>query len=103
MKGTIVRKINSSKSQNEAFKYFIRFLKDKGLFHEFFEIMKSGPKGEYRDVYLGNLIYFFNVCEPEYWTTCCFTWEIYNKKGINWGNIHSEWQHTYYTKNLHEI
>ena len=85
--------------QNEAFIYFIRFLKDIGLFHEFFEIMKSCPDGEYRNVYRGNLIYFFNTCDPFYWTTCCFVWERYNKKGVDWRIVHTKWG-IYYRKKL---
>jgi hypothetical protein len=88
MKGLIARKIGEKR---KVFKFFLRFLKEKGLYYEFFKIMKSCPPGEYKNTYKGNLIYFFCNCEPEYWTTSCFTWASYNKPGVNWGKIHREW------------
>lgn len=91
MRGVILRSIHNENSA-KIFKAFVRFLKEKGLYVQFFKIMKSGPPGDYQNIYRGNLLYFFNNCRPELWTNSCFTWAQYNKYGVvDWGSIHSLW------------
>jgi hypothetical protein len=91
MKGLILSKIKNTKKA-KVFKKFLRFLKENGVYYEFFRIMKSGPSGQYQSQFGGCLVNFFNICYPEYWTTCCFRWVEYNKDGFEWGKIHSKWR-----------
>ena len=91
MKGLILSKIKNAKKA-KVFKEFLRFLKENGVYYEFFRIMKSGPSGAYKEQFGGNLVNFFNICPSEYWTTYCFTWVEYNKDSLEWGKIHLKWR-----------
>ena len=90
MKGLILSKIKNTKKA-KVFKKFLRFLKENGVYYEFFRIMKSGPSGSYKSQFGGSLVNFFINCPPAFWTTYCFKWAEYNKDGVKWGDIHLKW------------
>lgn len=82
--------------RQKLFLHFTRFLKDKGVFHRFFEIMDTKPYGMYRNVFKSNIVYFFNECMPDEWTTNCFTWSTLNEGHDFWSKIHNEWSRKVY-------
>jgi len=99
MESTLLNKI-ISRYKAILFKKFIRFLKEKGLYSEYFRIMRTNPRGEYQRNYNGNLAYFFNESLPGNWTTSCFVWHEYNSDDVNWADIHKEWNIYMYTNEI---
>ena len=93
MKGALVNGINEER--RNAFKYFIRFLKDNGIYRRFFNILKGNPEGFYTDMYKSNMVIFFNNALPDNWLNDSIVWALQEEGSKFWKNMHEKWCDTY--------
>ena len=93
MKGALVNNINEER--RNAFKYFIRFLKDNGIYRRFFVILKNNPEGLYRTKYRSNMSFFFINSFPDNWLTDSIIWAKQKEGSEFWSINHNKWVREY--------
>lgn len=93
MKGALVNNINEE--QRNAFKYFIRFLKDNGIYRRFFNILRGNPEGFYTEKYKSNMVIFFNNALPDNWLNDSIVWDRQKEGREFWCIKNNKWIREY--------
>ena len=93
MKGRLVNSINDERQP--VFKRFTRFLKDNGAYNRFFAILRSNPRGFYREKYRSDMTFFFNNAPIREWLNDSIVW-VYQVEGTEfWRILHVKWTNEY--------
>ena len=90
----------SLKVNSKEYGYFLRFLKEHGVYANYFAEMSKNydSHSSFYTVYHRNYSEFFNRCSPQNWLDHCFTWN-YTIKGDNfWSHLDDLWRNKYYNE-----